>query len=249
MRGKLPLSVVRPVFSGITPAGAGKTTPPIEIWRNEKDHPRRCGENDGWHTASETLSGSPPQVRGKPTHDNCRVYLTRITPAGAGKTGWNYHWGTAYGDHPRRCGENIRKIRHESECAGSPPQVRGKQEEIDYTADRERITPAGAGKTEPYLSIVPRLQDHPRRCGENLHRSKQRLKCMRITPAGAGKTKCFSRWFPEPEDHPRRCGENRSIHPFHLQYLGSPPQVRGKHDETATLHTCTRITPAGAGKT
>ena len=208
MRGKLPLSVVRPVFSGITPAGAGKTTPPIEIWRNEKDHPRRCGENDGWHTASETLSGSPPQVRGKPTHDNCRVYLTRITPAGAGKTGWNYHWGTAYGDHPRRCGENIRKIRHESECAGSPPQVRGKQEEIDYTADRERITPAGAGKTMHGVISTTRNRDHPRRCGENLFASLHvaaqygspprmrgklkhisfNFKCNGITPADAGKT-------------------------------------------------------------
>ena len=70
-----------------------------------------------------------------------------------------------------------------------------------------------------------------------------------ITPAGAGKTYRRSWIANYEEDHPRRCGENLPIHHSHLQYLGSPPQVRGKRgikDDEALEY---RITPAGAGKT
>ena len=45
--------------------------------------------------------------------------------------------------------------------------MRGKQEEIDYTADRERITPADAGKTNAETKEQIEYEDHPRGCGEN----------------------------------------------------------------------------------
>ena len=70
------------------------------------------------------------------------------------------------------------------------------------------ITPAGAGKTYYELYNSQRLQDHPRRCGENDDiqpefpnvvgsppqvrgkRIRSVFSCfaIRITPAGAGKT-------------------------------------------------------------
>ncbi len=49
----------------ITPAGAGKTICNRLLFRSQKDHPRRCGENYRYPTFDRALHGSPPQVRGK----------------------------------------------------------------------------------------------------------------------------------------------------------------------------------------
>ena len=86
MRGKL-----NPIGSfdsqrRITPAHAGKTLEGPRRGSRKKDHPRACGENDAFPIFAPHSIGSPPRMRGKLTHDNCRVYLPRITPAHAGKT-------------------------------------------------------------------------------------------------------------------------------------------------------------------
>ena len=46
--------------------------------------------------------------------------------------------------------------------------MRGKQLFTGKLNSNFRITPAGAGKTTDYCPILPELEDHPRRCGENL---------------------------------------------------------------------------------
>ena len=112
-----------------------------------KDHPRRCGENLHIPAATVKEKGSPPQVRGKlvtvAAHDAGR----RITPAGAGKTVAEALGMTPAKDHPRRCGENAPLRSAHPRCAGSPPQVRGKLVDIVVWVVGLRITPAGAGKT------------------------------------------------------------------------------------------------------
>ena len=72
--------------TGITPAGAGKTALYAKWDGMEKDHPRRCGENPVLHDFRAVGTGSPPQVRGKPSPPFLLQNATRITPAGAGKT-------------------------------------------------------------------------------------------------------------------------------------------------------------------
>ena len=71
----------------------------------------------------------------------------------------------------------------------------------------------------------------------------------RITPAGAGKTVTVQSIISQSTDHPRRCGENLNQHSDKRLRRGSPPQVRGKRFLRAETTVCTRITPAGAGKT
>ena len=51
------------------------------------------------------------------------------------------------------------------------------------------------------------------------------------------------------KDHPRRCGENKEVQKISAKCAGSPPQVRGKHEECYEELRAARITPAGAGKT
>ena len=150
-------------------------------------------------------------MRGKRFQSHLPPSRTSITPAGAGKTYTIAISTPVLRDHPRRCGEN----REEKETAvhelGSPPQVRGKLGHIARLSRNWRITPAGAGKTSFPAKDTAKLQDHPRRCGENLYFSSNPAEIKgsppqvrgkpifpkpypqqyRITPAGAGKTIFF----------------------------------------------------------
>ena len=91
-----------------------------------------------------------------------------ITPAGAGKTLSSITIMRGNKDHPRRCGENANALDNTKFPAGSPPQVRGKLDQICCKRVAQRITPAGAGKTTELSGILTFSKDHPRRCGENL---------------------------------------------------------------------------------
>ena len=75
-----------------------------------QDHPRRCGENKEAQAIKVLCTGSPPQVRGKPRGGDEVDGKFRITPAGAGKTMTASAALSHLRDHPRRCGENTKKI-------------------------------------------------------------------------------------------------------------------------------------------
>ena len=209
-------------------------------------------------------------MRGKRTRSAGLYPELGITPAGAGKTATSTRDFDYRGDHPRRCGENQLHVHAITDDVGSPPQVRGKHacgmDDVDLAEGsppqvrgklfnllsiirKNRITPAGAGKTIFLYSFLSKNRDHPRRCGENkrIHAlpvhgmgsppqvrgkrtdTRRSTAHCRITPAGAGKTAVLVNSCGREKDHPRRCGEN------------------------ATDFTCLlrrhRITPAGAGKT
>ena len=51
------------------------------------------------------------------------------------------------------------------------------------------------------------------------------------------------------EDHPRVCGKNCWCYCLHLLHTGSPPRMREKQKVSTVKTTCSRITPAYAGKT
>ena len=208
-------------------------------------------------------------MRGKLTSLRAESTALRITPAGAGKTLPRPTSSATFWDHPRRCGENLKVYQNTATTAGSPPQVRGKLDDIPAKQRERRITPAGAGKTALWISRSSRRKDHPRRCGENAVRTANlrhrrgsppqvRGKlcrclgtnpCKGITPAGAGKTYDNTVKTEPREDHPRRCGENLLYLNYENLQVGSPPQVRGKRTEMTFVLFLLGITPAGAGKT
>ena len=110
----------------ITPAGAGKTILVQRKLFQLGDHPRRCGENAMLEAELDGNTGSPPQVRGKRNRAVQLFVVDRITPAGAGKTGSASAMPVISEDHPRRCGENMRRLEYDIMNEGSPPQMRGK---------------------------------------------------------------------------------------------------------------------------
>ena len=77
----------------------------------------------------------------------------RITPAGAGKTVTSLLRHNRFKDHPRRCGENTVMCSDGKFDVGSPPQVRGKRVQESKEACKNRITPAGAGKTDSVFAV------------------------------------------------------------------------------------------------
>ena len=149
VRGKPQTSPNPWSINRITPAGAGKTRIKILRGGQHQDHPRRCGENLVVLSSGFIPIGSPPQVRGKPELEKLCSDVPGITPAGAGKTGYNLRYALQHRDHPRRCGENHGLSIASMRSWGSPPQVRGKQTYMGYSFFNNRITPAGAGKTCP----------------------------------------------------------------------------------------------------
>ena len=147
--------------------------------------------------------------------------------------------------------------------------MRGKRSACIFRSACCGITPAGAGKTRKFPAHTVQVEDHPRRCGENLASMRKKLIALgsppqvrgkqkpnseilfynRITPAGAGKTISMRDMPSYLRDHPRRCGENISLNADSNENPGSPPQVRGKRFIPNRADIIHGITPAGAGKT
>ena len=86
MRGKHAVVGRDDRRGGITPAHAGKTPFRDVVSKVMGDHPRACGENSAMQASVATLPGSPPRMRGKPSHILTSPSASGITPAHAGKT-------------------------------------------------------------------------------------------------------------------------------------------------------------------
>ena len=105
-------------------------------------------------------------MRGKDESWNMSQWYNRITPAHAGKSGREASEKGVQGDHPRTCGEKVRKSLGLTQEKGSPPHMRGKEIKDLQEAIKLRITPAHAGKSRSCLSCQNFFEDHPRTCGE-----------------------------------------------------------------------------------
>ena len=133
MRGKVPAQQAEVLFSGITPAYAGKSRQKGKKLKSGRDHPRLCGEKFSAALYATSSKGSPPPMRGKGSIESIIERRIRITPAYAGKSPKYHTVFRAVRDHPRLCGE--------------------KQSKRSGTTSRHRITPAYAGKRCNWLSM------------------------------------------------------------------------------------------------
>ena len=132
---------------------------------------------------------------------------------------------------------------------GSPPPMRGKVMRDEKVAFYERITPAYAGKSPPFIIEVYHFLGSPppmRGKGFVLDRLPKRIG---ITPAYAGKSlqAYFSRSNSSGSPPPMR-GKVSTRQKCVCQAAGSPPPMRGKGWRVNHDSGIWRITPAYAGK-
>ncbi len=152
---------------------------------------------------------------------------------------------------------------------GSPPRLRGAQENTEHHFDLWRITPAFAGSTfaaDFHAHVEP---DHPRVCGEHLRSSPIARSTIgsppRLRGALIASRKPSAGAVDHPRvcgehggqggagrgvwDHPRVCGEHGQRMPDAIHNAGSPPRLRGARVRVQQAKRIRRITPAFAGST
>ena len=145
-RGKVDIDLFGFLCRGITPAWAGKRSWKHDHVRKHGDHPRVGGEKSFIYQFPFFRRGSPPRGRGKAQFAEDVVVAVRITPAWAGKSGWERSPDPRRGDHPRVGGEKSTGLRVSDVLEGSPPRGRGKVNFCPILWFQLRITPAWAGK-------------------------------------------------------------------------------------------------------
>ena len=168
MRGKGPAQHRATGCSGITPAYAGKSLTIQKMTTRSRDHPRVCGEKAPCRVKGGSPLGSPPRMRGKDCGHRYFLPPYGITPAYAGKRRRVPSPRCTRRDHPRVCGEKTPQLVVLGPASGSPPRMRGKDWRLSYVDERERITPAYAGKSRCAYKCARSARDHPRVCGEKL---------------------------------------------------------------------------------
>ena len=94
------------------------------------------------------------------------LFLLGITPACAGTTEIIKKTFDEIEDHPRLCGDYVRRWQGHVRNRGSPPLVRGLPPSLSARNWGNRITPACAGTTGRKNRKYRSLEDHPRLCGD-----------------------------------------------------------------------------------
>ena len=147
MRGKVKKCDDLSDVCGITPAYAGKRDVSRNAAASIWDHPRLCGEKRSRTALRQSVTGSPPPMRGKAGDARVSGDAWGITPAYAGKSRPDHGQKLAEGDHPRLCGEKLSRKWKILFWQGSPPPMRGKVDDAMSDSIKSGITPAYAGKS------------------------------------------------------------------------------------------------------
>ena len=150
----------------IIPARAGNAKLPSMDVYPPPDHPRACGERRRARTPILAWSGSSPRVRGTRGVLLHEREIHRIIPARAGNAIIHHSGIYELPDHPRACGERLKKQREPTGYTGSSPRVRGTPEGDEARHQHERIIPARAGNASTVRRRNSGMLDHPRACGE-----------------------------------------------------------------------------------
>ena len=110
---------------GIIPAYAGNTCLSMMELNAGRDHPRVCGEHRRWVSATSSMPGSSPRMRGTHSKPKETEHEPGIIPAYAGNTPPSNSGPSRNRDHPRVCGEHLSFVFCRRGVEGSSPRMRG----------------------------------------------------------------------------------------------------------------------------
>ena len=254
---------------GIIPAYAGNTSDCRGCGHRSRDHPRVCGEHRALKLDQANFKGSSPRMRGTLGGAFALLLEVGIIPAYAGNTISITEYGKQLRDHPRVCGEHLRRTRLATTLSGSSPRMRGTLDGTTVQHLVPGIIPAYAGNTDALTEREVVGRDHPRVCGEHSARvsatrwaagSSPRMRgtllgiedkygVQGIIPAYAGNTVHYGAYFAIGRDHPRVCGEHPTVPATPLPLPGSSPRMRGTLVGHGGIGDGDGIIPAYAGNT
>ena len=166
-------------------------------------------------------------MRGTLKSGRGRVIAYRIIPADAGNTVLPPGHDPCTRDHPRGCGEHVACAVDEAIRLGSSPRMRGTHSVRAIGLGLDRIIPADAGNTPPWIAGSSTYPDHPRGCGEHHPYRLLMILTGRIIPADAGNTSSGHVDDLIYRDHPRGCGEHMAVMFSSPSCWGSSPRMRG----------------------
>ena len=167
MRGKRPCILLKNGAQRNIPAYAGKTLVLLLDIGVFQEHPRVCGENHRSRFGGASRRGTSPRMRGKRTPSKNHTWEIGNIPAYAGKTQPRSTSESSAWEHPRVCGENLKKFCELAPQAGTSPRMRGKRTNIQVCLVHFGNIPAYAGKTCSAGCSGNAAEEHPRVCGEN----------------------------------------------------------------------------------
>ncbi len=157
----------KPDNAGSSPRMRGTPPSAPEVVGGVRDHPRVCGEHIDRIIVIPQDRGSSPRMRGTHIFRSISNDRAGIIPAYAGNTrrdSWNI---IAARDHPRVCGEHVKRYRRGHIIQGSSPRMRGTLFLSVIACRPCGIIPAYAGNTRPAFPNRSASWDHPRVCGEH----------------------------------------------------------------------------------
>ena len=258
-----------PPAAGLTPACAGRTSPPAGTPSLGPAHPRVRGEDAARTSIHTVLLGSPPRARGGRVGLAGDGEARGLTPACAGRTSPGRCPRPTSGAHPRVRGEDRPHRGLPQRGRGSPPRARGGRGEVRAHRPQRRLTPACAGRTARRPAGRSCGPAHPRVRGEDVPPggvvgwcpgSPPRARGGRwasddppprhgLTPACAGRTRGSRRGRWCTRAHPRVRGEDHAHHGGGVHRAGSPPRARGGQASHVGVVLGPGLTPACAGRT
>ena len=208
MRGTHTHAIISERVRGIIPAHAGNTMITAAAHPRCRDHPRACGEHQLSVHWSTSCVGSSPRMRGTRRLAGGAFHTVGIIPAHAGNTFGGLRILPRDRDHPRACGEHVKKSLEDSIRLGSSPRMRGTLGFCCAEVYHFGIIPAHAGNTRKAWREGYAAGDHPRACGEHSSALFEMVIPVGSSPRMRG-TPCryTVHWF-STRDHPRACGEH-----------------------------------------
>ncbi len=152
--------------SRFIPARAGNALASLMERQCRPVHPRACGERLLVERHECMEFGSSPRVRGTRVREHPQRNVIRFIPARAGNAHRQHRLADHQAVYPRACGERVFHLVLQDGQVGSSPRVRGTLMIARRLFIIMRFIPARAGNAGRTMPRPPRLQVHPRACGE-----------------------------------------------------------------------------------
>ena len=127
--------------------------------------------------------------------------------------------------------------------------MRGKRGNPRGYGGRQGSIPARAGETRLWIRSPHLRKVHPRACGGNSPRTRQRYLEQGSIPARAGETRRGPGSATSSRVHPRACGGNGRSLARRAWDAGPSPRVRGKRQKQQVVRCLKGSIPARAGET